>query len=160
MAAAARGFLEIIPAAVIFRTGYGETEQGEKTRVENASRCTKQTWVKALLSACFFTHSTRWVALTTLGWIRQVVNDRKVFSNDFQIVFYDFITTFWHTLSCMTPFWYLSESKQSTTTEQFRLQFGRKQNVEKQACSQSIPSVTIAVCQNLMNVCRRSKCHI
>ena len=59
MVAAARGFLEIIPAAVIFETGYGETEQGEKTRVENMSRCTKQTWVKALLSACSFTHSTR-----------------------------------------------------------------------------------------------------
>ena len=59
MVAAARGFLEIIPAAVIFETGYRETEQGEKTRVENMSRCTKQTWVKALLSACSFTHSTR-----------------------------------------------------------------------------------------------------
>ena len=31
-AAAARGFLEIIPTAVIFRTGYGETEQRERNR--------------------------------------------------------------------------------------------------------------------------------
>lgn len=35
MAAAARGFPEMILAAVMFRTGCGETEQGERTGVEN-----------------------------------------------------------------------------------------------------------------------------
>lgn len=64
-AAAARGFLEINPTAVIFRNGNGETEQGERMRVENVQRCTKQTWVRILLRAYFYLHGvpTRWLLL-------------------------------------------------------------------------------------------------
>lgn len=54
--AAARGFLDRIPTAVIFRTSYVETE-----------RCTKKTWVR-LLPKCFFLPTWSWMA--TLGQFR------------------------------------------------------------------------------------------